>query len=186
MSISSFVDRIRQHPGKEQVELKVRIKVPGNVFPGLTPTERAQHYEAQATEFIPAHRFAKAGLRPAETTAAIRYLCTSDVVDDPQHQGFLMRLTDWNRYRNDTFKHDREAELPYIRDPGDGAVAAPAQAEQSSRKRPLIYSEFEQVGAAGVHMQRRRPSSPSSPRSTSTPSSPWPTTPPSRTSSRRR
>ena len=49
MSISSFVDRIRQHPGKEQVELKVRIKVPGNVFPGLTPTERAQHYEAQAT-----------------------------------------------------------------------------------------------------------------------------------------
>ena len=68
-------------------------------------------------------------------------------------------FADWNRYRNDTFKDNRDAELPYILSldsDGQAAAAAAAAAENVVKERPLIYSEFEQVGTTGVHMQKKR------------------------------
>ena len=54
--MNGFIERIKQYPAQEQVDLKVRVKVPGSLFPGLTPDERMAKYEAQATQAIPAHR----------------------------------------------------------------------------------------------------------------------------------
>ena len=47
-------------------------------------------------------------------------MCEEDVFEDPKHAGFLMPLHEWNRYRNDTYKDDRDAELP-----SPAAVGAP-------------------------------------------------------------
>ena len=66
--LENFVERIKQYPAKEQVELKVRVKVPGSWFPGnLTAEEKRQKYEAQATDWAQAKAFKKVGSRPAQT-----------------------------------------------------------------------------------------------------------------------
>ena len=51
----------------------------------------------------------------AQTCAAIRFVCESDVLDDPAHQGFWIPILEWNRYRHDTYKDNRQAELKFIR-----------------------------------------------------------------------
>ena len=70
-----------------------------------------------------------------------------------------MPLTDWNRYRHDTYKEDRAAERPYIREPGDGgggggggggAAAAAAAEVGAESARPEIYGEFEYLND-GTH-----------------------------------
>ena len=48
---------IKQHPAKEQSELKVRIKMPGSWFGGLRPTEKIMQYEVQAFNFEDAYHF---------------------------------------------------------------------------------------------------------------------------------
>ena len=35
---------------------------------------------------------------------AIRFLCLADAADEPNSDGYWMKLSQWNRYRNDTFK----------------------------------------------------------------------------------
>ena len=66
--LENFVERIKQYPAKEQVELKVRVKVPGSWFPGnLTAEEKRQKYAAQATDWAQAKAFKKVGSRPAQT-----------------------------------------------------------------------------------------------------------------------
>ena len=136
-------ERIKQYAAKEQAELRVRIQVPGS-WPGfhnLTAEERREPYTAEAFEHVAAHRFAKQGSRPAQTCEGIKFLCEADVIEDPQHAGFIMPLTDWNRYRHDTYKGDRDKELPYIRTPnqGEGAGAPPpaAAAEPERAAHPL-------------------------------------------------
>jgi hypothetical protein len=37
-----------------------------------------------------------------------------DAAVDPNSDGFWMKLSQWNRYRHDTFKERREDELPFI------------------------------------------------------------------------
>ena len=113
----------KQSPAKEQAELKVRIKVPGWWFNGLHGAERSELYEVQAYDHIEAHVFKKG--RTTETLPAILFLCEDDVLEDPKHPGFLMRLSEWNRYRNDTYKNDRDAELPFIATPADASAPAP-------------------------------------------------------------
>ena len=69
------------------------------------------------------------GARREQTCAAIKFICESDVIDDAAHTGFWMPLVDWNRYRHETYKENRDAELPYIRTSGEAAAnAAPAPA----------------------------------------------------------
>jgi len=47
------------------------IKVASN----LTSAEKNLDYEAEATEYVPSHRFPKKGERPAMTCAALKSLC---------------------------------------------------------------------------------------------------------------
>ena len=47
------------------------IKVASN----LTSAEKKLDYEAEATEYVPSHRFPKKGERPAMTCAALKFLC---------------------------------------------------------------------------------------------------------------
>ena len=59
--MDGFVDRIRQYDAQEQVDLRVRISVPGHVFDGLTEAEKRETCEAQAVQAIAANRFPKCG-----------------------------------------------------------------------------------------------------------------------------
>ena len=152
------MELIKQYPAKEQAELKVKVKIPGSWFGGsLTSEERKELYWAQAKDSAEAHRFPKKGQKPATVCPGISFLCDSDVVEDPTHAGFWMPLTEWNRYRHDTYKDDRAAELPFIRTSGDDAAAAPDPAAEpaATSKRGLIFSEFTTVDV-GTHIQTMR------------------------------
>ena len=105
------------YPGQQQVDLKVKVDVPGSWFAagaagGLTSGEKNERYEDIAVEFQEKHVFPPLpGGRKAATGPAIRFLCHSDAADDPDHNGFWMELTRWNRYRHDTYKERPEAEV---------------------------------------------------------------------------
>jgi hypothetical protein len=47
-AMDAFTERIVQYPAKEQAELRVRVMLPGNMFPGLTLSEQRAKYEAEA------------------------------------------------------------------------------------------------------------------------------------------
>ena len=47
--MDAFAERIKQYSAKEQAELRVRVMLPGNMFPGLSPKEQRDKYEAEAT-----------------------------------------------------------------------------------------------------------------------------------------
>lgn len=107
--MDGFVDRIKQYPAKEQAELRVRVKIPGSWFPGLTGADKAESYEAEAYHSSEAHRFEKTRHRPAQTCPAIFFICVSDVAEDPEASGkFIIPLADWNRYRHETYKANRD------------------------------------------------------------------------------
>ena len=74
------------------------------------------------------------------------------------HAGFILPLDQWNRYRNDTYKDNRQAELIYIRTPAAAAPAAAAQAAPEGPARPLIFSEFDFVNP-GTHEKKTRTAS---------------------------
>lgn len=81
---------IKQYPAKEQAELRVRVQVPGSWFGGLLPAERRQHYEAEAYDWKEAHHFPKVPRGwAAQTCPAIKFLCETDVFEDPKHDGFI-------------------------------------------------------------------------------------------------
>eukprot|EP00966_Prymnesium_polylepis_P104266 2414760-Prymnesium_polylepis.1 len=107
---------IKQYKGDEQVRLKVVIEVPGSWFGGgaagsLTTGERKERYEAQAVEYSPVHEFKKPGARKSTKEPGIRFICISDAADDANHAGFWMQLSQWNRYRHETYKERRQDEL---------------------------------------------------------------------------
>ena len=55
----------------------------------------------------------------------IRFVCNSDAVEDPDNRGFWTPLQLFNRWRHNTYKDDREAEMQYLDDvPGTTAAAA--------------------------------------------------------------
>ena len=41
MAMLQFAERIKQYSAKEQAELRVRVMLPGNMFPGLSDAVRA-------------------------------------------------------------------------------------------------------------------------------------------------
>jgi len=137
---------IKQYPAKEQAELRVRIKIPGTWFANLTPGERSKLYDAEAYASEASWHFPKVGARSAQTCAGMRFICPEDVFEDVNAGQFIMPLSDWNRYRHDTYKDRREDETVYIRNPAAAAIdiaGAPAAVEKPPL--PTIYSEFELV-----------------------------------------
>ena len=90
--LEGFVERIKQYEAKEQAELRVRVMVPGSWFNNLTDAERREKYQAEAYDWVAAHRFPKKGAKPAQTCAAIKFLCEADVFEGPKHAGFIIPI----------------------------------------------------------------------------------------------
>lgn len=109
----------RQHPGQQQVDLSVKVDIPGSWFSAgqlgsLTSAEKKDKYEGVAVEYDEKHVFAeedKAKKKPAKIGKGIRFLCHSDAADDAEHTGFWMELAVWNRYRHDTYKDPSKDEV---------------------------------------------------------------------------
>ena len=84
--MDAFVDRIVQYSAKDNAEMRCRIKISGKWFGGrLTVAERLVDYDAEANGWKPSHKFNKRGAWSAVTSAAVRFICESDVIDDPTH-----------------------------------------------------------------------------------------------------
>ncbi|KAK3271774.1 hypothetical protein CYMTET_19899 [Cymbomonas tetramitiformis] len=80
-----------------------------------------------------------------------------DAFSEPNHEGYWIKLDQWNRFRNDTFKDNREAELAFITDADASAraVAGPAAIdEKDAPSKAAIYLYFEHVGQ-GTHVPMR-------------------------------
>ena len=146
--MDAFVEPIKQYPGKQQVERAVKVNVPGKHFTGLTQAEQKLSYEATAVEYRERHDFERhvKAWGAAHKGPGIRFVCDSDAIDDPDHKGFWTTLGLWNRWRHDTYKENREAELQYL-DKQPEAPAAPAAADAAAQKAapPEIKSYFEVV-----------------------------------------
>ena len=91
--MDSFVDRIVQYAAKEQAELRVRIRIPGSWFNNLKGAEARELYAAEANGSEEAFRFPKKVARAAQTCAGVRFICESDVIEDP-HEGDLYHSDD--------------------------------------------------------------------------------------------
>ena len=117
MNIQSLT--FKKYPGQQQVDMQVVVDMPGIWFTsgplgGLTAAERRVKYAAMAVEFDEAHVFEpedKKKRKPARLAEALRFICPDDAADDADHKGYWIELDSWNRYRNDTYKNNREAEV---------------------------------------------------------------------------
>ena len=148
-------DVITQYDGQEQVDLVVEIEVPGSWFGGgaegsLTAAERKEKYKAQAVECAAVREFPAARGGKKSREAAIRFLCIEDAADDPHSKGYWMKLTQWNRYRHDTFKGRPNDELQYIKDLPVEKVLE----EQPVEKDPAKIKSLFKRKSAGTHTQR--------------------------------
>ena len=110
--ITSMLQLYKQYeyPGQQQVDLKVKILIPGSWFGqgaegSLTQAERREKYEAVAVEYNPKYILdpPKRG-KPPQVVEAIRFVCPEDAGEDDQHEGYWIGLSRWNQYRRDTFK----------------------------------------------------------------------------------
>lgn len=150
----------KQYPGQQQVDLKVKIEVPGAWFGkgsagALTSTERREKYEAIAVEYDPARLFrgAQRGRgHGSQTVEAIRFICPDDATEEVEHTGYWMKLSDWNRYRNDTYRDRREDELPYLPPSElDTAMATlHAKEQEKSEQDPALASVVGRLLAHGL------------------------------------
>jgi len=69
----------------------------------------------------------------------IRFIRLADAADGPNSDGYWMKLSQWNRYCNDTFKDRRDDELPFI--PAQ-APAAEGGVAVKVPQTPLIKTDF--------------------------------------------
>lgn len=157
-AMDRHIEVVKQYPGQQQVDLAVEIEVPGSWFGvgpmgALTPTERREKYTAQAVEYSEVREFPGASRTARKTKEkAICFICCADAAHEPNSEGYCMKLSQWNCYRNNTFKDRREDELPFI--PGqapaaEGGVAVNLKAPQT----PSIKTVFT-LTSEGVHSQR--------------------------------
>ena len=104
---------IKQYPGQQQIERAIKVMVPGKHFPSLQPSEQKIFYEGAAVEYTERHKFSQhlKAWGAAHTGPGIRFTCMSDGIEDPDCKGFWTTLSLWNRWRHDTYKDNREAEL---------------------------------------------------------------------------
>ena len=152
--MDGFVETIKQYPGQQQVDRSVKVFVPGKHFPALQPVEQRAFYEGTAIEFSERHKFdrhVKAWGAP-HIGPGIRFVCDSDAMDDPDHKGFWTTLGLWNRWRHDTFKDKREAELEYLDElPAAAADTVSADAPKEAVKQPPAVKQYFSVVASGMH-----------------------------------
>jgi hypothetical protein len=146
------VEIIRQYPGLVHVARRVQLKVPGKHFPNLTAAEQKEFFDGTAVEYAERHKFSQhlKAWGMAHTGPGIRFICTSDAIDDPNTSGFWTTLALWNRWRHATYKDDREAERQYL----DELPAAPPEAAEEKTKEkaaPEIKSWFDVV-STGTHI----------------------------------
>ena len=135
------VERIRQYPGPVQVLRKVTVQVPGKHFPSLQQAEQAQMYDAQAVEYAERHKFSQhtKAWGAAQTSPGIRFICTSDALDDPNHQGFWTTLALWNRWRHTTYKDNRAAELQFL---DELPHSVPPPASEAKKAAPEVKTHY--------------------------------------------
>ena len=50
----------------------------------------------------------------AHTGPGIRFVSEDDAIEDPDHRGFLTTLSPWSKWRDQTYRNDRDAELQYL------------------------------------------------------------------------
>ena len=105
-----YVKLVQQYPGQQQVNLAIEIQVPGSWFSvglmgSLTTTEWRDKYNDQAVQYCEVREFpgATRGARKTKENA-ICFICLADAADALNLEGYWMRLSQWNCFRNDTFK----------------------------------------------------------------------------------
>ena len=152
-----FVEVVKHYPGQHQVNLSVEIEVPGSWFGGtemgsLSSSERRQKYKAQAVEYAEVREFPGASARARKVKEpAIRFICLDDASLDPNSDGYWMQLSQWNRFRHDTFKERPDDEMPFILGTGPssvlaaeldsgGATAKPVHASGRSRRVSFLFT----------------------------------------------
>ena len=92
--VHSFGAPIKQYTGQIQVTRAVQAQVPGKHFITTSPRRRGSSglYWATAVEFQERHSFERHVKEwgAAHTGPGIRFVCTSDAIDDPDHKGFCV------------------------------------------------------------------------------------------------
>ena len=151
------VEQITQYNGKDQVDFKVEVQVPGSWFGGtdagsLTATERREQYKAQAVEFAAVHDF-PAGRGGGKRTkeSAIRFICIEDAADDPHSKGYWMKLLQWNRYLHETYKSRPAAEHPFRKEEPESD--APPPTTKPSKPIARIKTIYKDMGK-GTHTKQ--------------------------------
>ena len=76
-------------------------------------------------------------------------MCVSDAIDDPDHKGFWTTLPLFNRWRHDTYKENRDAELQYL-DELTAPPPAPTAAEPKGREESAVKKYFK-LSHTGIH-----------------------------------
>ena len=150
--MNTFVTAVKQYPGQVQVTRSVKVKVPGKHFPQLQPNEQAQDYWGEAVEYKERHNFPRHAKAwgAAIVGPGIRFICTSDAVDDPDTKGFWTTLLLWNRWRHDTYKDNADAEMQYLDELPAAAATAAAVPAIKERAPPEIKKHFTIV-SSGIH-----------------------------------
>ena len=157
-----FVEVVKHYPGQQQVNLSVEIEVPGSWFGGtemgsLSASERRQKYKAQAVEYAEVREFPGASARARKVKeTAIRFICLDDASSDPNSDGYWMQLSQWNRFRHDTFKERPDDEMPFIL--GSSVLAAELDSAGATAK-PVQSCQIKQVFTCvsqGVHVQKNK------------------------------
>ena len=156
-SMRRFVEVVKHYPDQQQVNLSVEIEVTGSWFGGtemgsLNASERRQKYKAQAVEYAEVREFPGASARTRKVKEpAIRFICLDDASLDPNSDGYWMQLSQWNRFRHDTFKERPDDEMPFILGTGPssvlaaeldsgGATAKPVHASGRSRRVSFLFT----------------------------------------------
>ena len=100
-AMERYIELVKQYPGQEQVDLAVEIEVPSSWFGvgsmgSLTTTERREKYNAQTVEYSKVREFpgASGGARKTKEKA-IRFICLADAADEPNSDGYWMKLSQW-------------------------------------------------------------------------------------------
>ncbi|KAK3270741.1 hypothetical protein CYMTET_20874 [Cymbomonas tetramitiformis] len=95
----------------------------------MSAAEKRKSFTALAVEYDNLKSFA--GGNPAKNKfQAIRFQVHADVADDPDHEGYWMKLDICNRYRHETYKDNRAVEARFIKPPTADAVAAEDAADE--------------------------------------------------------
>ncbi|KAK3256724.1 hypothetical protein CYMTET_34160 [Cymbomonas tetramitiformis] len=109
----------------------------------MTTAEKSHLFRCIAVENAEVRQFGTG--RNASKTEALRFQVVEDVAENPDHEGYWIRLDQWNRFRHDTYKDDRDAELPFIPDATRVSEAINTQASatvEPTAGRAPVYQHF--------------------------------------------